>query len=147
MPIQANNCDPAHRLGAHSAHFRLFSGGALNGDFAFPLAGPKSIRRIVVITGVNDNVLNAGMTLAVTQSPGGDVIAAAKAGDLANNSLLTWEESELDPDYTSMGTALDGLSFDVSGSGAAYDFKIEVIYDSQLLAGLQVCKNQDVDGL
>lgn len=147
MAIGSNNCDVNQRLGTHSAHFRLFSGVALDGDFAFPLAGPKQIRRIVVNTGVNDNVLNAGMTLAVTQSPGGDVIAAAKAGDLANNSLLTWEETELDSDFIAMGDAFDGISFEVAGSGTAYDFRIEVIYTSELQAGLQVALNQDVSGL
>jgi len=146
MPIQANNCDPNQRLGAHSAHFRLNATAAANGEFFFPLAGPKSIRRIVVICGVNNNPLNAAMTLAVNQSPGGDVIAAAKAGNKAVNTVLTWEESELDSDYTTMPTG-DGISFEVSGSGAAYDFRIEVLYDSGLLRGLQVCQNQDVEGL
>ncbi len=145
--IGANNCDPNQRLGAHSAQFRLYAGGALDGNFFFPLAGPKTIRRVVVICGTNDNVLNAAMTLNVEQAPGGDVIGAAKAGNLANNTLLTWEESELDVDYTTMSAAQEGISFEVSGSGAGYDFKIEVIYDSGLLAGLQVCQNQDVDGL
>ena len=145
--IGANNCDPNQRLGAHSAQFRLYAGGALDGNFFFPLAGPKTIRRVVVICGVNDNVANVAMTLNVEQSPGGDVIGAAKAGNLANNTLLTWEESELDADYTTMSAAQEGISFEVSGSGAAYDFRIEVIYDSGLLAGLQVCQNQPVEGL
>lgn len=37
--IGANNCDPNQRLGAHSAQFRLYAGGALDGSFYFPLAG------------------------------------------------------------------------------------------------------------
>lgn len=146
--IGANNCDPNQRLGAHSAHFRVFSGATLDGEFVFPLAGPKKIRRIVVITGTgNNDILNAALTLAVTQTVGGDVIAAAKAGTGAPNALMTWEESELDSAYTSQPASQDGISFEIAGSGTAYDFRIEVIYDSDLLSGLQVCQNQDVDGL
>lgn len=147
MPIQANNCDVNQRLGAHSAHFRLQAAAAEDGEFFFPLTGPKSIRRIVVTTGANNDPLNAAMTLGVTQAPGGDVIATAKAGNLATNSIFTWEETELDGDYTSLSAASDGISFEVSGSGAEYDFRIEVIYTSQLLNGLRVAQNQDVEGL
>jgi hypothetical protein len=147
MPIQANNCDPNQRLGAHSAQFRVNSSGISDGEFSFPLAGPKTIRRIVVITGANSLPANVNLKLTVNQSPGGDVIAAQKAGNLASNSVLKWEESELDRRYTTMSSAQEGITFEVTGSGAAYDFRIEVIYDSGLQAGLKVCQNQDIEGL
>lgn len=142
--IGANNCDPNQRLGAHSAHFTIFAGAVA--DFFRPLAGPKTIRRIVVVTG--DNAAVAGLVMAVTQSVGGDVIGAAKAVDLAANTVVTWEESELDTAYKTMDSTQQGIAFELSGAAPAnYSLDVEVIYDSGLLAGLEVCQNQDVEGL
>lgn len=148
MPIKAPNVGRKTRVGVNAATFTLSGtfGGAGSENILLPITGPKTIKKIVLVTADN-----SGVAVSLTCKPQTDVagtdLGSAKDILKTANNVVEWNTADLTASACNIGSTHKGINLLVTAGGAGtWGLRVEVLF-TDLANRYGVPTNADVSGI